>query len=94
MSVAQELACMQDYVTADPPPPIAEAQVTAFFKRGCALVEAARRGLISNAEARAQLARNMVNAQYRVQAKVQQRLLQCHSTWCNEFGYSTFCSGT
>ena len=94
MSVAQELACMQDYVTADPPPPIAEAQVTAFFRRGCALGEAARRGLISNAEARAQLARDMVNAQYHVQAKVQQRLLQCHSAWCNEFGYSTLCNGT
>jgi hypothetical protein len=93
ITAAQELACMRGYVAFDPPPPIAAAQVRVFFKRGWSLIAAERRGLISNAEARTQLARNMVDTQYAVEAKVQQLSYRCHYTRCNCFGCSTFCNG-
>jgi len=93
VTAAQELACVGTYIAGDPPPPLAAAQVAAFFRQGWALVEAVRGGLISNAEARTQLARNMIYARYRVDAKVQQILYRCHYTYCNSFEYPTFCNG-
>jgi hypothetical protein len=93
VTAAQELACMEAYVAADPPPPIAAPQMRAFFKRGWTIIEAERRGVISNGEARAQLARNLVDAQYRIAAIVQQRLYRCEVTQCNSFPYPAFCNG-
>jgi hypothetical protein len=78
---------------ADPPPAVAVAEVTAFFEWGRALVEAVRRGRMSDAEARAQLAETMAAGQSRVQGEVRQRIRRHHHLWCNTFGYSTYCNG-
>jgi hypothetical protein len=93
VTAAQELACARNYVAANPVPAVGAAEVTAFFERGRVLVEAVRRGRMSDAEARAELAENMADAQARVQATVQQRIRRHHSLHCYSFGYSTSCNG-
>lgn len=93
VTAAQALACMQIYVAGDPPPPVAAPQMKAFFKRGCALVEAVRRGLISNAGARSQLARNMAEVRYSVAAKAQQIFQRCYRPYCYSSGSAPGCNG-
>jgi hypothetical protein len=93
VTAAQELACARNYVAANPVPAVGVAEVTAFFERGRVLVETVRRGRMSDAEARAQLAENMADAQSRVQGEVRQRIRRHHHLWCNTFGYSTYCNG-
>jgi hypothetical protein len=91
VTAAEELGCMRDYVCADPPPPIAARQVRAFFKRGWSIIAAMRNGLISNADARTALTRNMVALQTRLQAESQLLLYRCPGAWCNCFACEPFC---
>jgi hypothetical protein len=93
VTAGQELACMETYLAATPPPPFAAGLVRAFFKRGWSAVEAVHRGLISNADALAQLNRDMVDTQYAIDVKLQQLLYRCEARPCNAFGYSTVCNG-
>jgi hypothetical protein len=93
VTAAQEFACMEAYVAGDPPLPLLVAEVTAYFKRGCTLIKAVQRGLLSDGEAKAQFARNMAYLQRRIQEKVLQRLHLCYYTRCNSARYSTFCNG-
>jgi hypothetical protein len=94
ITAAQELECARQSVLRDPVPAVGLAEMTAFFERGRALVEAVRRGRISDAEARTEMAENVAAAQSRVQATVQQRIRRRHhQVWCNPVGDSTFCNG-
>jgi hypothetical protein len=93
VTAAEELACMRNYVAADPPPPIAAPQVRAFFKRGWSIIAAMRHGLISNADAWTALTRNMVALQSRLLAESQLLLYPCPAAWCDCFGHEPFCNG-
>lgn len=101
VTAAQELACARNYVAANPAPAVGAAEVTAFFERGRVLVEAVRRGRMSDAEARAELAENMADAQARVQAEVRNRIRARRPfsgfraprmTTCNFVGQSMYCN--
>ena len=91
VTATEELACVRAYVAADPPPPFAAREVRAFFKRGWSIVAAMRHGLISNADARTVLTRNMVALQTGLLAEGQLLLYRCPGAWCNCFGYEPFC---
>jgi hypothetical protein len=100
VTAAQELAGARSIAAAYPPPAVAVAEVTAFFERGNALIEAVRHGRISETEARAELAENMSAAQSRVQAEARNNprnnpfsgFTAPRMTTCNFAGQSMYCN--